>query len=400
MGSYYETHIHPRSNKHFVFNILFENLPLASVKFNIFKPSRIDSEVITLKHYLNFYNFTLQNDRWLLDAPAKMTVEKNEKNKYSYFKSSGDRECFNINGYNSPILIFDYDKNYVIENKNKSDSPFYFDFYPEGMYKKPYSDFDNDINTDRLNLYFLFKGYGDVFKRSYENTEIDPYIETDFDRAISYDPDNIFYACSNKRYFGNKIHIGKKNISSIAGMYGMFAPESKKIIFDNPGSYLIYDYFDHVCGKIMNVEVIDYALKTINSQDDISSISFSSNELKFVDQKSGTVYMSLIGDLFKNVEEFAGYLTSGSLPSNLPTNGSIVIKINTAYFYNDKNNSSLFAYHYKKYIKNDSVIDDRHFYEKMMLDVDGYIKQIIHKLKSYRIFEVNVEFENTSLTNR
>lgn len=398
--NYYEIIIHPRSVAKFTFTVSFQNLPLVSLRFNIFKPKQIDSETLTLKHYLNFYNFTLENDKWLLDSPSKMVVTLNEKSQYSYFKTSGDKNCFYINGYNSPIVIFAYDKQYVIENQNKKDSPFYFDFYSEGMYKKPYNDFDNDINTDRLNLFFVFKSMTDVFSRSYENLDIDPYIDLDFDRAVAYDPDNMYYACSNKRYAGNKIYIGKKSISYITGMYGMVAPDSKKITFADSGSYIVYDYFEHVCGKVMNVEVIDYSTKVITSQDEISSIALSSKDFVFVDQKSSNLYLSLIGDMFSSIDEFAAYVVSGGIPPGLPQSGNVTIKINTAYFEANKNNSSLFAYSYMKYKTDLSNLSDNDFYNYMYSDIDVYIKKIVSVLKSYRVFEVNVEFEKTSTAKR
>lgn len=398
--SYYEIIIHARSISRFTFTVSFNNLPLVFLRFNIFNPKKIDSSVLTLKHYLNFYNFTLENDRWLLDCPSKMKVTANEKNSYSYFKSSGDKGCFHINGYNTPVIIFSHDKQYVIENENKKDSPFYFDYYSEGMYKKPYNDFDNDINTDRLNLFFMFKSFTDSFKRMYNNTEIDPYIEFDFDRAVAYDPDNMYYACSNKRYFGNKIYIGKKHISYVVGKYGMFAPDLKKIVFEDAGSYVVYDYFDHVCGKIMNVEIIDYSYKVITSQNQISSIAFSDNELNFVDQKSSNVHLSLIGDMFLSIEEFAAHVVSGSMPQNLPQNGNVTIKINTSYFNHNRSDSNSFFYYYVRYKRDLPEMNELDFYNYIYLQIDSYIKKMISILKSQAIFEVNVEFDQSRPTKK
>lgn len=398
--TYYETVIHPRSVSKFTFTVSFQNLPLVSLRFSIFKPRQIDANVLTLKHYLNFYNFTLENDRWLLDSPSKMLITLNEKNQYSYFKTSGDKSCFYINGYNSPIIIFAYNKQYTVENKNKKDSPFYFDFYPEGMYKKPYNDFDNDINTDRLNLFFVFKSITDPFSRTYENLEIDPYIDIDFNRAVAYDPDNMYYACSNKRYSGNKIYVGRKSISYVSGMYGMTAPDFKKFTFNDSGSYVVYDYFEHVAGKVMNVDVIDYSTKVITSQDQISSISLSPKDFSFVDQKPSNLYVSLIGDMFVNIEEFAAHVVSGGIPAGLPQSGNITIKINTSYFENNKLNPSLFAYHYSKYNKDLFNLSDTDFYNQMYSEIDGYIKKIVSSLRSYRVFEVNVEFEKSSTAKR
>jgi hypothetical protein len=104
--------------------------------------------------------------------------------------------------------------------------------------------------------------------------------------------------------------------------------------------------------------------------------------------------------MFSSIDEFAAYVVSGGIPPGLPQSGNVTIKINTAYFEANKSSSSLFAYNYMKYKTDLSNLSDNDFYNYMYSDIDIYIKKIVSVLKSYRVFEVNVEFEKTSTAKR
>ena len=283
----------------FNFNIKFEKLPLVQLSvFSAFVGSG-SYDVIPIPHYLSFYDFIIEKDNWYLVSPKDMLISYSKKSEYSYYSNTGDANCFYINNFDSPILIFDYDVIYNIVNINKIDKPFYFDRHPEGMFKGPYNGFENDLNTDRDNIFFSFKSYIKNNNIKIDESLTDPYSVISIEPFPTYDPSSIFYASSKNKYFGNKVLVGKRRIVEINGMYGRSAPGSMNFInMQNIGISMIYDLFNHVSGKFINIKIVDDSEKIINSISDVGNLNLSGSQLKMIDQKEDVSFINLIGDVF------------------------------------------------------------------------------------------------------
>ena len=127
--NYYSYNVYCSHSKQIYFSIKFKNLNAVSLRCNCFVPYA-NQTAGSVKHYLNFYEFVLEGNKWYLRSPKKMNVTYGQKSSYSYYKASGDPNCYYINNFESPILILDYNILYIISNNNKEEKPFYFDRYP------------------------------------------------------------------------------------------------------------------------------------------------------------------------------------------------------------------------------------------------------------------------------
>ena len=384
--SYYSYNIYCSQSKQLYFNIKFKNLNAVSLRCNCFVPYASQTSG-SVKHYLNFYEFVLENNKWYLRSPKKMDVSYGAKSSYSYYKASGDPNCYYINNFESPILILDYNILYIINNYNKEEKPFYFDRYPEGMYKYSYNDFSNDLNSSDLNL-FISIGNSSVVNTtelySDMNDPYNPYIYSYVKPVLNYDPNSIYYACSNRKFFGNKILVGKRRISEIIGMHGRHAPESKKVTLSNVGTFVGYDIFYHMCGHVMPVDVIDYSLKTVNSQKDIASLNIDSKTASYVDMKQDVVTLDLIGDIFQDVKSFSQYVYSRYTP-NVDMNGSsVVVRINSKNINIDFSNKESFAYYYAQISSTTDKID---------YDLNLSMQDLVSLIKKNGAFDVMVEMK-------
>ena len=380
--NYFSYDVYSSSSESIRIDIRFESLSLVSLKLVCVSP-RSSSSIGTLKHYLNFYEFSVESDRWFLSCPKFVELSYAKKSEYSYYKSSGDSDCFYANGFDTPVMVFDYDVPYVIKNKYKKERPFYFDRKPEGMFKFPYQDFDNDINTDRINLFIVFKGTIDQSSIDYAAQAEDPYFDFSTTLAPAYDPDSIYYAASNRPYFGNRVLIGKRRISEINGMYGRYSPESNKILFSNTGYHLVYDVFHHVSGRVLPVDVVNISSKIVNSYSDISNLNITNKESVYVDKKEDVSYVRLVGDIFENIGLLGESVFNKTTPEYHTRSGSVILVIDEKNVSLDISDRESFSYYYNLIANKNSDINN---------DLTLFFTNIKDMFKRLGAFEVYVEF--------
>lgn len=360
----------------------FENLDLVNLKINVFKLKNRDSQ-IAVKHFLNFYDFTLKDDQWYLFSPKEIKITNRKKTVYSYFSSAGEDSCYYANGYESPILILDYNIKYIVENEDKKDLPFYFDMHPEGLFRHPYSEFENDINTDRINLMVSFHYYGTDIGYDYSQSDIDPYFSIDSRKNPSYNPDSIYYACSSKRYFGNKILIGKRRISEILGYYGKSAPNTSSFLFDKNGDYVIYDLFNHVSGKVLPIYVIDLSNDVLINENNINILKLNSKEAAISNQNTDVIEYKLVGDIFIDLSELVNYIGNNLKFDKSLQGSTVVISIDSSIIDGGIGAKNSISYLYQKMFGNKTDID---------IKIDSFLNEMKKSIKRGGAFEVAVKF--------
>jgi hypothetical protein len=326
----------------YFFNIKFSNCPLLKIKCKFIYYKNFDYSLSQSLHPLCFYDFEVKENRWSLSCPESMTVKKIRKTQYNVYNSSGSVDCFEVNGFESPIFIFKYDKKYVIKNNEKNLNPFYFDFSADGMFKNPYNDFENDINTHREELNILFSSNENRNSLSIDPVAIargainglsdnshDPYynLETIIDKLPSYDSDNIFYCSSTNSYFGNRVFIGNIGLKEIIGNYGMSSPDSKKFYFDKIGTYYINDLFYHSSGRYFKVQCVELDSVLSPSKKTIEFYGIGKNELNSFFQEENSKRVYLIGDLFSSISELSEASFYESFYSEKKYIGNILVVI-------------------------------------------------------------------------
>jgi hypothetical protein len=175
---------------------------------------------------------------------------------------------------------------------------------------------------------------------------------------------------------------GKRRISEIVGMYGMHAPESKKVTLSNVGTFFGYDVFYHMCGHVIPIDVIDYSLKTFSSQKDIDSLNIDNKTASYIDMKQDVVTLDLIGDIFQDIKSFSQYVYSRYYPIFDMNGSSIVIKISSKNISIDFSDKESFAYYYAQ-ISNTN--------DKIKYDLNSCIQDLVSFIKKNGAFDVMVE---------
>lgn len=362
------------------FTIYFDNLNSVAIKCRCFSPKE-NSNKLGVKHFLNFYDFELHNNQWYLFSPKFINVTSSKKSLYSYFKSSGDLECFYLNGYDSPILIFNYDTVYAIKNIDKKQKPFYFDYYAEGMLKFPYQDFDNDINTERNNLIVVFRGSNVSNNFVYNELDQDPYFNIEANTRAAYNPESIYYACSNRKYFGNKILIGRRRISEILGFFGKSSPEVTTFEFKQTGEYNIYDLFNHVSGRFIPISVAELQNKIISNENDAKLLKINSNEEKYINKNYDNIEYNIIGNIFDSLEEMVVYIYSKKEFDKKVYGSGIVINIEKEIL-EVKNGKNKLQIEYEKFSNNIGNFEE---------NFSVFLQNMISKIKKDGAFEVMIK---------
>ena len=306
----------------YFFNIKFSNCPLLIIKCKAIYYKEFNYFFSQSVHPLCFYDFEIKENRWSLSCPNNIIVNKSKKTDYNIYKSFGSEECFEVNGFENPIFVFNYDKNYIIKNNEKNLNPFYFDSSPDGLFKNPYNDFENNINTHRDELSIIFSSNEKrnsvfidpvaiargVFNNLNKNDPYyDPYydLETIVDRLPSYDPDSIFYCSSKNSYFGNRVIVGNAGVKDIIGNYGIFSPSSKRFYFDKTGNYYINDLFYHSSGRYFKIQCVESKNSLSPSKKSIEFYGINNNDLNKFFQEENSKKVSLIGDIFNSIQELA-----------------------------------------------------------------------------------------------
>ena len=72
--SYYSYNIYCSQSKQLYFNIKFKNLNAVSLRCNCFVPYASQTSG-SVKHYLNFYEFVLENNKWYLRSPKLLEIQ-------------------------------------------------------------------------------------------------------------------------------------------------------------------------------------------------------------------------------------------------------------------------------------------------------------------------------------
>lgn len=328
----------------YFFNIKFSNCPLLNIKCKSIYCKEFEYSYNQSSHPLSFYDFEINDNRWSLSCPKNMTIEKSLKTQYNLYYSSGSNECFKVNGFENPIFIFKYDTDYIVKNNEKNSNPFYFDATPDGLFKNPYNDFENDVNTHRDVLHISFSSsqnrneiYIDPLSiarghLNFKNSDeyyYDPYYDfgTSVEKSPSYDQDNIFYCSSRSSYFGNKILVGKVGLKEVVGFYGISSPNVKKFYFEKTGDYYINDIFFHSSGRYCKIRCIESDNLISPSKQVAELYGIRDNEFNKFFQEDNSVRVSLIGDLFNNAQELSESSFYESFNSNKRYFGNIVIMI-------------------------------------------------------------------------
>ena len=139
-----------------------------------------------------------------------------------------------------------------------------------------------------------------------------------------------------------------------------------------------------MCGHVMPVDVIDYSLKTVNSQKDIASLNIDSKTASYVDMKQDVVTLDLIGDIFQDVKSFSQYVYSRYTP-NVDMNGSsVVVRINSKNINIDFSNKESFAYYYAQISSTTDKID---------YDLNLSMQDLVSLIKKNGAFDVMVEMK-------
>lgn len=388
------------------FSIKFDRLPLVNFQCNILFDKSAPVKNAGIKHPLSFYNYELANERWLFSSPNKIIIEKIQKSQYNYYYNGGDKFSYYVNGFENPILIFDYDTVYKIENRNKMSNPFYFDAKSEGMFKYPYNDFENDINTDRIYLNILFPS-----DEKRNSLEIDPFILTrgnvgelgvlDYwedpyeelpafkERYPVYDPDNIFYCSSKNSYFGNRVLIGKRFIQEIIGKYGISSPDVKKISFKQNGSYFVYDVFNHVSGKFIFINCLNFNDIVFDKDSAVSQKFVDQQTRSHISKNSNFTNLYFVPDIFSNYEHIVNEIT-GVMRNNFSYSQgpvSILIPFSIADL-ESKDSVNMYQF----YLASSKQVDSEIVRNKFQVDFLNLIKKVVDRIKEKNIFEVTVEY--------
>lgn len=388
------------------FSIKFSKLPLVDIKCNILYNNKLKLVDSGLKHPLSFYQYEFYNNRWLFYSPSELILEKFKKTNYNYFYNNGDSYSFLINGHENPIIIFDYDTVYNVENKNKMENPFYFDYNSEGMFKKPYEDFENDLNTNRSYLKILFPSdekrnsisvdpfiltRGNVGEMGVLDYWEDPYEEFPAfkERYPIFDPDNIFYCSAKNSYFGNRILVGKRFINEIIGKYGISAPGTKAVQYSEEGNYFVYDIFNHMSGKFFNVNCKDSNYLLFNNESKVSESILSGETKKYISKNINYIYVKLIPDVFNNYEAIVHFMQS-SYRLNVGSNNSPIVLLIPFDILNTKSElgSNIYNYYLNINKEKDSVESNSSF----ISNFNNLIKSLVSNIKSSSIFEVSVQY--------
>lgn len=405
---YFEILISVKFLKNGFVSFTFSKCPLLNLRARCFSFENIQSVKTNMSHPLSFYSFEIFDDNWYIYSPLDLTVDKKDKTNYNYFLSFGDTKSYYINGHENPILIFDYDKNYKIKNNNKDSEPFYFDATAQGGFRLPYKDFENDINTFRdvlrvnfstdiekvkINLDPFIITRGNLGNLNLVDSWEDPY-EVLSEVGMSspaYDPDSMFYASANSDYFGNKIIIGKRRIESVLGTYGLKSPNSKKFTFNEARDYYIFDSFNHMSGRYFHVSCLDRKNLPNPDKKTLSYMGITENNQKFLSNNYSEYKISLIGDIFVNLNSMVNAMIKYKGLEIKPHsyNSVIIVPIGILNFNTDIGKSALkeFSIVYKNYGFNDNA-DEGKFIEYFK----SLINNLIKDLRAKTLKEIGVEF--------
>lgn len=403
---YREYELITKAESSLYFSIKFDRLPLVNFQCNILFNKNAEIKNAGIKHPLSFYNYELINERWLLSSPSQIVVEKMQKSQYNYYYSGGDRYSYHINGFENPILIFDYDIIYKIENKNKTSHPFYFDAKSEGMFRNPYSDFENDINTDRIYLNIIFPS-----DEKRNSLEIDPFILTrgnvgelgvlDYwedpyeelppfrERYPVYDPDNIFYCSSKNSYFGNRVLVGKRFIQDVIGKYGIGSPGVKKISFKTNGNYFLYDVFNHVSGKFIFINCFSFNDAIFDKESLISQKLVDQQTRSHISKNNSFINLYLVPDIFSNYEHVVNEMI-GVMKNNFSYNNGSVCVLIPATIADFESEDSMNMY--KFYLVSSKQVDSENVRNKFQVNFINLVKNVVERIKEKNIFEVTIEY--------
>lgn len=388
------------------FSIKFSNVPLVNIKCNILYNNNIRALDSGSKHPLSFYQYQLNGNRWLFYSPYELVLEKWRKTDYNYFATNGDGYSFFVNGYENPLIIFDYDIVYRVENKNKMDHPFYFDYGADGMFKKPYEDFENDLNTDRSYLKILFPSderrnsinidpfiltRGNVGEMGVLDYWEDPYEEFPAfkERYPIFDPDNIFYCSAKNSYFGNRVLVGKRFINEIIGKYGLSSPRNKSIQYSEEGSYFVYDIFNHMSGRFFNVNCKDLNYLLFNNESSVSEKILNGDTKKYISKNNAYSYIQLIPDVFNNYESLAQAIRFDNKIKINKVDGSLVFLVPFDIL-NLKSELGSNLYNY--YLSINKEKDSTENYSVFVSKFNNLMQRLVLNIKSISIFEVGVQY--------
>lgn len=133
------------------------------------------------------------------------------------------------------------------------------------------------------------------------------------------------------------------------------APGSMNFInMQNIGISMIYDLFNHISGKFINIKIVDDSEKIINSISDVGNLNLSGSQLKMIDQKEDVSFINLIGDVFSNINDFFKSVFHQYEASYTSSFGSVVIQIDPSILSLSSNVVGSIGYYSKEHMISDN----------------------------------------------